>query len=215
MSLTLNISLGTPQLSHSEASIEQPSSIKCPIPASLEPNSNTSSGTPQLSHSDILPDSEPLPWILDSETLVASTEQQSSIKPPIPASHEPGPDRSSATPSLHSDILPVSEPLPYVSGSETLAASIEQPSSIKPPIPASHESDPDRSSTRPSLHSDILPVSEPLPYVSDSETLVASIEQQSSIKPPSPASRKPDPDRSSATPSLHSDILPNSRKLKV
>nr|POE59957.1 hypothetical protein CFP56_03552 [Quercus suber] len=188
-------------LSLSHASIEQPSSVKCPIPASLEPNSNISL--------------EPLPWILDSETLVASTEQQSSIKPPIPASHEPDPDRSSATPSLHSDILPVSEPLPYVSGSETLAASIEQPSSIKPPISASHESDPDRSSTTPSLHSDILPVSELLPYVSDSETLGASIEQQSSIKPPSPASRKPDPDRSSATPSLHSDILPNSRKLKV
>ncbi|KAL0014070.1 hypothetical protein SO802_001139 [Lithocarpus litseifolius] len=105
-----NISFGTPRLSHSEASIEQPSSIKCPIPGSLEPNSNISLGIPQLSHSDILPVSEPLPGILDSETLVASTEQQSSIKPPIPASHEPDPDRSSATPSSHSDILPVSEP---------------------------------------------------------------------------------------------------------
>ncbi|XP_030953583.1 uncharacterized protein LOC115976443 [Quercus lobata] len=107
-----NISLGTLQLSHSEASIEQPSSIKCSIPASLEPNSNISLGIPQLSHPDILPVSEPLPGILDSETLVASTEQQSSIKPPIPASHEPDPDRSSATLSLHSDILHLSEPLP-------------------------------------------------------------------------------------------------------
>ena len=94
--------------------------------------------------------------------MVASTEQQSSIKPPIPASHEPDPDRSSATPSSHSDILHFSEPLPYVPDSETLAASIEQPSSIEPPIPASYESDPDRSSTTPSLHSDILPNSRKL-----------------------------------------------------
>ena len=84
-------------LSLSHASIEQPSSIKCPIPASLEPNFNISLGTLQLSHSE------------------ASIEQPSSIKCPIPASLEPNSNISLGIPQLsHSDILPVSEPLPGI-----------------------------------------------------------------------------------------------------